>query len=306
MAKENLLLSAYLAKVQSEDSIYKRQVHDRIAIRTAKYRSLSGDPSCIHSHNLFDPLGNIFNPIMEYAKSCGPNLVLDISSLPKRFFFPITKWMLNCRAIKNLIVVYTLPRKHPGVLAENFQPWKAIPSFDGEYGDHDAKDLILSIGYLASGLPDHLDEESSSPQIHLLFPFPPGPPSFQRSWELVRRLRTNINPERILTKQVNAIDLNDAYDHILSISDSGRRPVALAPFGPKPISMAMAIFASRFNQPVFYTQPESYHHDYSIGVAKINGTPQIYAYCIRLDGRDLYDSGATHLAVSRDGNSLDR
>jgi hypothetical protein len=50
----------------------------------------------------------------------------------------------------------------------------------------------------------------------------------------------------------------------------------------------MAIFASKYDVPVYYTQPRLYYPDYSIGIEKKDGVASVNAYCIVVKGRKLY------------------
>ena len=54
--------------------------------------------------------------------------------------------------------------------------------------------------------------------------------------------------------------------------------------------LGMCLFASLHPQStaVYYTQPRSYNPDYSEGVKVIDGQEQVFAYCLRLGGRNLY------------------
>jgi hypothetical protein len=50
----------------------------------------------------------------------------------------------------------------------------------------------------------------------------------------------------------------------------------------------MAIFACKYNIPVYYTQPTIYHPDYSIGIQQMDGHPLILAYPIIANGVFIY------------------
>src|SRR5947207_322696 len=108
------------------------------------------------------------------------------------------------------------------------------------------------------------------------------------SWEFVRRLESGLPRHGNEPIRVHALDVSEAFDHIRSATDNGRRYSILAPFGPKPISVAMGIYAALSKNPVYYTQPRAYNPNYSSGTKRIEGQPQTYGYCVRLEGRDLY------------------
>jgi hypothetical protein len=77
-------------------------------------------------------------------------------------------------------------------------------------------------------------------------------------------------------------------DRIISLTRKGAETADLAPFGPKPMSLAMCIYAALTEAQVFYTQPSSYRPDYSVGISQVGGEPEIYAYWIRMSGTTTY------------------
>jgi len=54
------------------------------------------------------------------------------------------------------------------------------------------------------------------------------------------------------------------------------------------MSLAMCIFATLTNSAVYYIQPRVYNPAYSFGVNYRSGVREIYCYCVRLQGQDLY------------------
>jgi hypothetical protein len=146
---------------------------------------------------------------------------------------------------------------------------------------------VISIGFVPLGITELVDPERQDVKFKFLFPFPPGPPYFQRNWKFLAQL------ERTVTLQsepirVEANNVSDTFDHILELTQRGSRAAVFAPYGPKPMSLAMCLYAIRSGSPVYYTQPQTYHPLYSTGVRIMNNYPLAYAYCLRLDGRDLY------------------
>jgi hypothetical protein len=67
------------------------------------------------------------------------------------------------------------------------------------------------------------------------------------------------------------------------MDDSG--PLALAPFGPKPHTLGMALLAMKYDLAMHYTQPRVYHPDYSRGYGRT------WAYVVKWNGRACYDYG---------------
>ncbi|MSM39442.1 MAG: hypothetical protein GJT30_07465 [Geobacter sp.] len=224
------------------------------------------------------------------AHSCG-KIIVDISSFPKRFFFPIVKLLINNVQVTDLIATYTFPATHSGFfLAENPESWLNIPMFGpNNYPDIEADYAVVGVGYHTYGLPELLKNEYSKSRVKLLFPFPPGPPSYQRSWDFIREIEKYYplkNKNQIV--RVDAHDVSDTYSYICSITNNGEASSVMAPYGPKPMSLAMCIYATLTNSPVYYTQPRIYNPDYCVGIRIANGIPDISSYCIKIHGKMLY------------------
>lgn len=218
-------------------------------------------------------------------------LVLDISSLPKRFFFPAVRLLLKQDSIRDLIVTYTLPKTYyPGNIAERPSSWRALPLFGPEEFPEPEYDLALvGVGFLPFGLPDLLKSDFLGAKPYLFFSFPASPSTYFKTWEFVRQIEIslplNSNDQLI---RINGMDPSDAFDHICCLTENNIKKALFAPYGPKPMSLGMAIYATLTDSPVFYTQPRVYHPDYSSGVRYKNGLPEIYAYCLKIDGQNVF------------------
>jgi len=261
--------------------------------RLSRFTELGGNENeDVERFDLFYRTQDIVALASRVIAASNGNVVFDISCLPKRFFFPLTKQLLQSDAVKNLLVTYTRPDRYPrhDDLAEEPEQWQHFPLFAPPYQELSGQEppvFILGIGFEPLGLPELLDERYGGENGVLLFPFPPGPPHFQRNIDFMRRVEHTLSGPWD-TKHVSAIGLSDAFQHLLAATDEGKKSAVLAPYGPKPLSLAMCIFASLANHPVYYTQPKVYNPHYSEGVSMIGGQPETYCYCLRLDGRDLY------------------
>jgi len=248
----------------------------------------AGAPSAERVHPLLDTHENIVAAVDDFIRGAGPDIIVDISCFPKRFFFPFVKRLLANEDIRNLLATYTIPDAYyEGILAEDHRPLSHLPLFGIEsYPEPKFEVAIISIGFVPLGIAELVDPERHDVEFKLLFPFPPGPPLFQRNWRFVAQLeRTFPRSEPI---RVDAHNVSDTFDHILQFTDRGDRAAVFAPYGSKPMSLAMCLFAILAASPVFYTQPQTYHPLYSKGVCRTDDNPLSYAYCLRLDGRDLY------------------
>lgn len=187
------------------------------------------------------------------------------------------------------MVTYTIPGEYTKEkLAENVDEWECLPMFGGTRFRDSAQLLAVAVGFEGLGLHEHFDLGTSGHPIKLLLPFPASPPAFKRSWDLLRRLCKLRQGDLFETHRVDSKDVGDTFNRIVALSRNKTLSVDLAPFGPKPTSIGMCLFGVYTDSRVYYTQPGVYHPDYSRGVSLLNGNPEVYAYCLRLGGRDLY------------------
>ena len=220
------------------------------------------------------------------------NIILDTSSLPKRFFFPLIKLFLRSDQVKNLIVTYSIPEKYSeGHLAFDPNDWSYLPMFQKADAPPIAKveHVIVGVGFVPYRLPELLQHDYEEARITLIFPFPPGPPQFFRNWNFVHQIEKTcqLRDERQIVR-VHAHDPSGCYDHFSKITRNGKERAIFAPFGPKSHSIAMCLYAIKHDLDVYYTQPTHYHPQYSIGMRIYKGKPETHTYAIRLGGRDLY------------------
>jgi hypothetical protein len=226
------------------------------------------------------------------------SLVIDISSLPKKvFFLLIRKALERPNTLRNILVTYTEPDSYcNSPLAENPEVWNPLPGFLPPRAEPAEKNLIIGLGYEPLGLPElYSSGIFSNANSRLLFPFPASPSSVSRNWDFVRLLEPVPGNTSQNITLIDALNVPDTFDKLVSITGEGSTYSILAPFGPKPMSLAMCLFASAYSQhplhpSVFYTQPTIYNPNYSSGVKKKGGQPAITAYCIRLNGNNLYQA----------------
>lgn len=241
--------------------------------------------SNIITRELMQEDSKIYSDITTLLAKCGSHVVIDISCLPKRFFFPLVKLALKESKISNLIITYTKPEQYcSDDLSDEPEPWYPLPLFRPTSFPEKKYDIaFVGTGFMPFSLPKLLKDNHSEISLRLLFPFPPGPPNYQRSWEFVRKIEKHYNfkdEDKII--RVNAMDVSEAFSHIYSATSFGSFSALFAPYGPKPISLAICLYASLFDCPVYYTQPKYYSPDYSVG------SKECYAYCIKLKGNNLF------------------
>jgi hypothetical protein len=259
------------------------------AIRRQEIRRIGDPTGGVQVHPLLDAHENIVSAVDKFLGLAGSDIIVDISCFPKRFFFPFLKRILAVQSIRNLVVTYTVPAEYyQGTLAEDHRSLAPLPLFGiEEFPEPKPQVAIISIGFVPLGISELVNPDQHGVEFKLLFPFPPGPPNFQRNWRFVAQLEETL-PLQSEPLRVEAYNVPDTFDHIVEITSHGKRPAVFAPYGPKPISLAMCLFAIATGSPVYYTQPQTYHPQYSTGVKKINGSLLSYGYCLRINGRDLY------------------
>jgi hypothetical protein len=150
--------------------------------------------------------------------------------------------------------------------------------------------VIVSAGFMKLGLAELLDPYKDV-AIRTILPFPPGPPAYYRNWDFIRDIERTLPDGLPGPIRVEAYDCCDAFDHITQLCGAGKHAAVFAPFGPKPLSLAIALYAASTNDVVRYTQPRVYNPSYSTGVALIDGQINALAYMIRTNGGELYKVG---------------
>lgn len=216
------------------------------------------------------------------------SVMLDITSLPKRFFFPILRHLEQSERVRDLVLTYTSPARYieGEPLSESATDWLTLPGFHGEDGKPET--LIVCAGFMVESLHSHLATINKHEAVKMLIPFPAPLPVLRRAWDSVFCLESKRTPEKFEHHRVETTDLPGAFERIVSLSrDTSVKP-AFAPFGPKPISAAICLFASQQQSSVYYPQPRIYHPEYSQGIREIDGKRAVFAYWIKHDGRRLF------------------
>jgi hypothetical protein len=225
-----------------------------------------------------------------FAAVSGPNVIIDISCLPKRFFFPFLHRLLSNSKITTLVATYTVPdRYHDGILAEDHEPFAHLPLFGPrQFPERPVGVVVVGVGFVRLGLHELLQLYQEHVDVRALLAFPPGLPGFIRNWDFIRELEVGVPQGLGEPTRIEGYDVPDIFDHIVEFTGRNQQQAVFAPFGPKSMSLAMCLYARLANSSVYYTQPTVYHPDYSCGVKLLDGNPLVYAYSLRVDGRDLY------------------
>ena len=287
LARDRLLADSTLLRIKSPHSPYVDLAERRIDERISEYKG-AGLRDPFYDCELLGPITAI-EPILA---SLPESVILDITSLPKRYFFFLLKKLFRASEVRDLLVTYTIPRGYPPhLLSEDQEPWDALPSFRQSDPDLEAtahRRLVVNVGFMPNGLVAHLEGPAEEKQIDLLIPFPAPISAVKRSWQSVWALRSTPHMARFNEVRVGMNDMSEGFKTLVSLLPKDTNLISLAPFGPKPVSAAMCIYATITGSPVYYSQPKVYHPDYSSGVSEVNGGPEIYAYWVKFDGSQLY------------------
>jgi len=288
---------AQLLVIRDPDTLDGEAFEERIALRKTEFRS-SGAPSDSFSEvPLLANLDTVNANVERLLAASARSVVLDISAMPKRWFFPALKMLLRDDRAENIIVTYASPLTYGEQLAENPSPIVMLPGFAGE-GKQDYSSIVIGIGFEPLGL-TNLIKELRVKRIRMLFPFPPGPPGYYRNWMFVKSIEDMTRTQSIEPPDRQAIHMFDCphiFNALIDMTNAGTMSTVLAPYGPKPMSLAMCLFslavanANGASVPVYYAQPRRYAIDYSAGVrVGASGAADVKAYVVKLAGRTLYE-----------------
>jgi hypothetical protein len=211
-------------------------------------------------------------------------LVLDLTCLPLRFASFFLRRMMRSSTIQNLIVTYTQPEGYTtGRLAEDPMPGDYLPGFSASL-PRKSKTLIVSVGFETLGLNALLEGIGRSGAMRYIVAFPPNGEMTRRAWSAVREIVPKPTLDRHHLAVVSAWDSEAVYLRIDQWSRTTEGGVTLAPYGPKPHSLAMLLYGlHRDDVGIYFTQPKSHNPEYSKGQA------QSWAYVVKWDGIPCYE-----------------
>ncbi len=290
----NLAHAAFLEIVDEASTFSDQAKALRDKNRAHFQKEVKAELRELHTFDLLEPIMRLQRLVGQWVVGQHrKNIILDITCLPERFFFPLLRRILDSTEVENLIITCMAPARYTDQeLAYNPQDLVYIPTFGGsnESKPRPVKRVIVSAGFLPFGLPDLIKDNYSEPDIelHVIFPFPAEPANVKRSWEFVRKVELEgLKDDRQLAR-VGANDLAGCFDRINAITRDGSIPTVFAPYGPKAHSVAMCLKAILMDSEVVYTQPTFYHPEYTTGIKLDDGVPTGYAYAVRVNGQALY------------------
>lgn len=277
-------LFAQIKDVDSEK--YRERTRVALESRHMEFSKMGGRLSEVVEIDLMAELFLILD-FARRAELLGSSVVLDITSFPKRFFFPLLRILVASEKVKNLLLTYTSAGSYAddAPLYENIEPWRTLPGFGGALASEEL--LIVSVGFLVESLRKHVGDNPRK-KMKLFIPFPASLSVLRRTWESVANLERDYTDDRFEKIRVDTLDVSAAFDRIKSLAGNPEKALAFAPFGPKPTSAAMCLYALQKDSSVHYPQPTVYHPEYSKGILNDDPASAICAYWIKHEGENLY------------------
>lgn len=288
--------SALLFEIVDEASEFSDRAKLRRDANRTRLGGLVSSSMCdVHQMGLFDPIVSLKQKIGSRESQSPSNVILDVSALPKRVFFPTIRWLLANPAIDNLLLTYMKPERYTTeALAYNAREWAQLPTFVSSNlpPDPPVARLVVGVGFLPFGLPELLKHHYHDlrAKISLVLPFPSHPAAVHRAWEFIRQIdaETRLDSAEQI-QRVSADDLVGCFDRLNRITQNGLQKTVFAPYGPKPHSVAMCLHAISTASEVYYTQPAYYHPDYTTGIQLDEvSKPAGLAYLVKWEGQNLY------------------
>ncbi len=249
---------------------------------------LNSQPLAIIEANLLEPALKSVTEMFHSLPDGNESILLDITTLPKRFALLVFQKLMDSKDIKNLLVTYSKAENYPEMrLSGNPLPSQALQGF-GRIEDHNPKRFIVGVGYVALNIEELLNS-SSGKKLDFVFPFPPASPGFRRNWNLLSKLIPNEFPSSTEIHLVNSMDAFEVSDIVTAWG--GTNDLNIVPLGPKPHALGMAMAYMKLNgtSELSYPQPQVYQYNYSEGILKNSqGVPQIIAYYLKRNGERLF------------------
>jgi hypothetical protein len=158
--------------------------------------------------NLTEPFRKYEIALRGFLTSIGDkDLIVDITSLPKKVYFFLMKLLFQEFPLpRNIIVTYAEPDRYSNQpLAENPDPWEALPGFRISPRDENDRSIVVGIGYEPLGLPDLADSgKFDEDQMIFLFPFPSQADRVLRNWRFIRGIFPNADSGRLNIKSLDS------------------------------------------------------------------------------------------------------
>ncbi len=219
--------------------------------------------------------------------------VLDITSLPKRYFCFFLKRMLLSPKWQNVVLTYTgagIGGYPPGHIAEDPMICDHLPGYAARLSPEIGA-LVITVGFESLGVRSLIETYGEKRRkMKLIMSFPPNGEFARRQWRTLREMLLG-DVEAVNLENLRVMPSWDAEDVYLTLErwleEVGT--LSLAPFGAKPHTLGMALFAIKHDCGLFYSQPKSYNPNYSTGQG------DSWAYVVKWQGICCFNRSSTPL-----------
>jgi hypothetical protein len=219
------------------------------------------------------------------------SVIVDISCMPKRHFALCIRKLMQMKEIEELVVAYSVPESYPErALFMDVKPEASLPGFmrmEDLERTQKKRSVRVSVGYTARGL-DSVMSSSGTASLELVFPFPPGSPSFRRNWKFLSEI-TLPNAPVLKTHMVYGYDAFSVFN--LANQWASTSDIYWYAYGSKPhtLGAVMAYLKNETSFEIRYSQPQTYDHEYSKGIQRNpDDSPTVFLYCLRINRKSLF------------------
>ena len=109
----DLAHAAFLEIVDEASDFSDQTAALREAHRVSFYKEVKEDLRELHTYDLLEPLKRLQRLVDQWVEGeHRKNIILDVTCLPERFFFPMLRWLLNSAEVENLIVTCMAPARY--------------------------------------------------------------------------------------------------------------------------------------------------------------------------------------------------
>ncbi len=212
--------------------------------------------------------------------------ILDVTSLPKRYFCYFLKHLIRREWCQDLLVTYTMvgPEGYSAQhLTASPMTCAPLPGFSSAWqigGDT----LVISLGFESLNVRSILDVYPKQRGPKILMSFPCSTAVIRRQWNMLRQIFSK-GQISLLKEDIKSVATWDAEEVFITLKywEKECDSLALAPFGTKPHSLGLALYAIQSGSGMYYTQPKSYNPDYS------KGTGESWGYLVKYEGIPCFD-----------------
>ena len=276
---------------------------DQVARDLTGLGASAGD---FESVQLLADVDTIREQVTAFVDTSGPNVIVDITSMPKWWFSPSFCYLaLADVRVETLVATYASAEHYGPDLSVNPRPLGPIPTFGGtSKSARIIRNLLLVSGFAPLGLKD-LYSEHVERVARYLFPFPPGFTQFPQESKTFpketfrQRLITRIGVQTIAgtctcttarPSSMRSPDLPTTRRRDLGARADEHR-------AEDRITGYVFVAPSQAEEPqtnppfpgYFPAQPQRYALDYTSGMKMVDNVPDVRAYCLRLNGRSIYE-----------------